>query len=127
MFPLVLFVVGMWLALGAMRRRVGIPMLAGEPSRSASDEMLISGLGLGGLVYAMTHLDALAALGIMPRPPTTTESRIPIARGDPRHPYDYADDCRPYGHRVSRGGRAHFAVDPAGRFMGLRYSDSWVY
>ena len=32
--PLMLFVLGLWLALGAMRRRVGIPMLAGEPSRS---------------------------------------------------------------------------------------------
>lgn len=79
--PLVLFVVGMWLALGAMRRRVGIPMLAGEPSRSASNEMLIAGLGLGGIVFAMTHLDALVALGGMPRPPTTilNEALPPLA------------------------------------------------
>jgi membrane protease YdiL (CAAX protease family) len=79
--PLVLFVAGMWLVLGAMRRRVGIPMLAGEPSRSASNEMLIAGLGLGGVVYAMTHLDALVALGSMPRPPATilNEALPPLA------------------------------------------------
>jgi len=69
--PLVLFVVGMWLALGAMRRRVGIPMLDGEPSRTTSNDMLVAGLGLAGVVYAMTHLDALVTLKIIPRPPAT--------------------------------------------------------
>jgi Type II CAAX prenyl endopeptidase Rce1-like len=69
--PLILFVLGLWLALSAMRRRVGIPMLAGEPSRSTSNDMLITGLGLGGITYAMTHLDALIPRPGMPRPPMT--------------------------------------------------------
>ena len=80
--PLILFVLGMWLTLGAMRRRVGIPMLAGEPSRSASNDMLIAGLGLGGIVYAMTHLDAFIPRGGMPRTPTTTLSEaLPLLAG----------------------------------------------
>lgn len=69
--PLVLVVVAMWLALGALRRRVGIPMLDGDPSRTTSNDLLVTGLALGGIVYAMTHLDALVALKIIPRPPTT--------------------------------------------------------
>jgi len=69
--PLALLTFGLWLALTAMRRRVGIPMLAGEPSRSASNDMLISGLGLGGILYAMTHLGALFAQAGMPSAPKT--------------------------------------------------------
>jgi membrane protease YdiL (CAAX protease family) len=80
--PLTLFVLGLWLALGAMRRRVGIPMLAGEPSRSASSDMLIVGLGLGGIIYAMTHLDALVPRGGMPRTPTTMLNEVsPLLAG----------------------------------------------
>ena len=69
--PLILFILGLWLALSAMRRRVGIPMLAGEPSTSTSNDMLVTGLGLGGITYAMTHLDALIPRTGMPRAPTT--------------------------------------------------------
>ena len=70
--PLVLIVFGLWLALGAMRRRVGIPMLAGgEPSRSASKDMLIAGLGLGGVMFAVSELDALVPRGGVPRVPVT--------------------------------------------------------
>ncbi|HMJ17847.1 MAG TPA: CPBP family intramembrane glutamic endopeptidase [Gemmatimonadaceae bacterium] len=70
--PLALLVLGLWLALGAMRRRVGIPMLEGEASRATSNEMLISGLGLGGIIYAMSHLtDLIVTRGVMPRTPTT--------------------------------------------------------
>src|SRR5450759_2096757 len=74
--PLILFVLGLWLALSAMRRRVGIPMLAGEPSRSTSSDMLITGLGLGGITYAMTHLDALIPRPGMPRPPMTMLNEV---------------------------------------------------
>ncbi|MDP9200370.1 MAG: CPBP family intramembrane metalloprotease [Gemmatimonadota bacterium] len=79
--PLTLVVVGLWLGLSAMRRRVGIPMLAGEPSRSTTNEMLIAGLGLGGIVYAMTQLDALVPRGGMPLTPTTVlnEAFPPLA------------------------------------------------
>ncbi|HMI47154.1 MAG TPA: CPBP family intramembrane glutamic endopeptidase, partial [Gemmatimonadaceae bacterium] len=69
--PLALLVLGEWLALGALRRRVGIPMLAAAPSRSASNEMLIAGLALGGIAFAVTHLDSLLPRTGMPRAPTT--------------------------------------------------------
>ena len=69
--PLSLFVLGAWLTLDALRRRVGIPMLAGAPSRAASNDMLIAGIGLGGLVYAMTHFDPSISKASMPHAPTT--------------------------------------------------------
>jgi membrane protease YdiL (CAAX protease family) len=70
--PLALFILGLWLALGAMRRRVGIPMLQGDGSRSTSNEMLIAGLGVGGIIYAMTHLTSLVVpRGMIPGTPTT--------------------------------------------------------
>jgi membrane protease YdiL (CAAX protease family) len=74
--PLILFILGLWLALSAMRRRVGIPMFPGEPSRSTSNDMLITGLGLGGITYAMTHLDALIPRTGMPRPPMTMLNEV---------------------------------------------------
>jgi len=51
-------------------------MLAGEPSRSTSNDMLITGLGLGGITYAMTHLGALIPRTGMPRPPTTMLNEV---------------------------------------------------
>jgi hypothetical protein len=80
--PLALLVLGMWLALAAMRRRVGIPMLAAAPSRSASNEMLIAGLGLGGIAFAVTHLDSLLPRTGMPRVPTTIlDEAFPVLAG----------------------------------------------
>jgi membrane protease YdiL (CAAX protease family) len=80
--PLALVTLGLWLALGAMRRRAGIPMLAGEPSRSASNDMLISGLGLGGILYAMTHLGSLfTQSGLPPTPKTVLNETAPIFAG----------------------------------------------
>jgi membrane protease YdiL (CAAX protease family) len=77
----------LWLALNAMRRRVGIPMLGGEPSRSASRDMLIAGLGLGSLNYAMTQMDDVVRRGGMPRPPTTTlDQALPMLAGIPDIP-----------------------------------------
>jgi hypothetical protein len=57
-------------------------MLSGEPSRSASNDMLIAGLGLGGVVFAMTQLGALVLRGGMPATPTTALSDVfpPLAR-----------------------------------------------
>jgi hypothetical protein len=82
--PLALFALGMWLALGAMRRRVGIPMLPAEPSRSTRNEILISGLGLGGLVYGITHFEAFVPRTSMPRVPTTTLNlTLPMFAGVP--------------------------------------------
>ena len=80
--PVALIVFGVWLALGAMRRRVGIPMLAGEPSRSASDDMLIAGLGLGGIIYALAHLAAIfPRAGIPPTPKTVLNEAVPLVAG----------------------------------------------
>jgi membrane protease YdiL (CAAX protease family) len=77
----------LWAALNAMRRRVGIPMLAGEPSRSVSGDMLIAGLGLGGLNYAMTQADDLIRRSGMPRAPTTAlDQALPVLAGIPDIP-----------------------------------------
>jgi hypothetical protein len=67
----ILILFALWLALGAMRRRAGIPMLAGEPSRSASNDMLIAGLGLGGVLFAASQLSTLLPRGWVPDTPTT--------------------------------------------------------
>ena len=69
-----MFVLGSWLALGALRRRVGIPMLADPASRSASGDMVAAGVGLGAAFFAMSRLVALVQLsGVpsMPHAPTT--------------------------------------------------------
>jgi len=80
--PALLILFGLWLALGAMRRRVGIPMLAGGPSRSASNDMLIAGLGLGGVLFAMSQLGALVPRGWVPDTPTTLLSEaFPLFAG----------------------------------------------
>ncbi|HEV2017763.1 MAG TPA: type II CAAX endopeptidase family protein [Gemmatimonadaceae bacterium] len=80
--PAILILFGLWLALSAMRRRVGIPMLAGEPSRSASDDMLIAGLGLGGVIFAMSQLSILVPRGGVPDTPTTVLSEaFPLLAG----------------------------------------------
>jgi hypothetical protein len=69
--PLSLFVFGFWLGVSALRRRVGIPMLAGSPSRAASNDMLAAGLGLGGLVYLMSRISELLPSKGLPRVPST--------------------------------------------------------
>lgn len=69
--PLSLFVLGMWMVLTALRRRVGIPMLHGAPSRTTSNEVLLAGLGLGSLVYTANRLVSLAPRDGMPRTPGT--------------------------------------------------------
>jgi hypothetical protein len=80
--PLVLVSVGLLLALDAMRRRAGVPMLEGTPSRSTSAAMVIAGLGLGGVVFAMTQLDALVPRAGMPRMPTTSLNNVsPLLTG----------------------------------------------
>jgi membrane protease YdiL (CAAX protease family) len=69
--PAVLILFALWLALGALRRRVGIPMLAGRFSRQASRDMLIAGVGLGGVLFAASQLSALVQRGSVPDTPTT--------------------------------------------------------
>ena len=82
--PLALVALGLWFAVDAMRRRAGIPMLSGEPSRSTSNDMLIAGLGIAGIVYAITPLNALALRGGFPRTPTTVlNDVVPALSGVP--------------------------------------------
>jgi hypothetical protein len=69
--PLSLVVFGFWLSLAALRRRVGVPMLAGSPSRAASNDMLAAGLGLGGLAYLTSRIISLLPNKGLPRVPST--------------------------------------------------------
>ena len=80
--PVVLIVFGLWLALNAMRRRAGIPMAAGEPSRSARNDVLAAGLGLGGIFFIVSQLDSYAPGAGMPRTPTTSLNELfPVLGG----------------------------------------------
>lgn len=80
--PLSLIVLGLWLALGALRRRVGIPMLAGPASSATSNDMLIVGLGLGGLVYAMSRIsEFVPSKGIPHAPSTLLNEAVPMLGG----------------------------------------------
>jgi hypothetical protein len=79
---LALILVGLLLELEALRRRVGIPMLPGGPARPARTDVLIAGLGLGGIVYATTNLDALIPPGGMPHTPSTAlNDLVPVLAG----------------------------------------------
>ena len=69
-----LFVLGSWLALGALRRRVGIPMLADPTSESAIRDMVMAGIGLGAAFFASSQFVSLvhsARPSSMPHAPTT--------------------------------------------------------
>ncbi|MEA2706665.1 MAG: hypothetical protein QOH22_1453, partial [Gemmatimonadaceae bacterium] len=69
--PLVLVVFGLWLALGSIRRRAGIPMRAGVPSASARNDTLIAGLGLAGTFFTLSQLASFAPGAGIPRTPGT--------------------------------------------------------
>jgi len=82
--PLILIVIGLWHALNALRRRVGIPMLPSGPSPTARNAMLIAGLGLGAVVFAVAHLDAVFPRASIPPTPTTMlNSEFPVLVGIP--------------------------------------------
>jgi hypothetical protein len=82
-----LLLVGLLLVLDGLRRRVGVPMLAGEPARSERADMLIAGLGIAGVTYAMTDLDALISRGGMPPTPSTAlDAAVPLLAGIPDIP-----------------------------------------
>ena len=84
-----LFVFGVWLALNAVRRRVGIPMLAGAPSRATSNDMLLVGLGLGSICFALARYASLLPSRGMPRPPSTLLTlEIPLLGGLTNIPAD---------------------------------------
>jgi hypothetical protein len=69
--PVSLFALGMWLALTALRRRVGIPMLHATRSRTTSTEVLLAGLGLGAVIHVAAQLRAFVPMDGVPRAPRT--------------------------------------------------------
>jgi hypothetical protein len=86
-----LFALGLWLALGALRRRIGIPMLPGALSKSPSSDVLVAGLGLGATVFAMARVEALFDLSRVPRiphvPTTLLDRALPWVGDVPVLPY----------------------------------------
>ncbi|MGH7604760.1 MAG: CPBP family intramembrane glutamic endopeptidase [Gemmatimonadaceae bacterium] len=84
--PLALIVVGLWLTLDAMRRRVGISMLEGSPSRPTSNAMLIVGLALGGIVFAIARPDTVSSSGTPKIPMTNLNDLWPLLAGIPAIP-----------------------------------------
>ncbi|MDQ6770515.1 MAG: CPBP family intramembrane metalloprotease [Gemmatimonadota bacterium] len=85
--PATLVLFGLLLVAGALRRRVGIPMLPGSPSQSVGNDILIAGLGLGGIIYAATKIDALVPRsGMPPTPSTVLDSISPVFSGIPNIP-----------------------------------------
>jgi len=73
---LTLMLGGLWLVLQSLRRRVGIPMLADKPSRSAAAEILIAGLGIAGVAYAAGRLDALMSSDSTRAPPSSALDQV---------------------------------------------------
>ncbi len=68
---LALIPLGLWLAMTAVRRRVGIPMLHAAPSRTTSRDVVLAGLGLGAVVYAAAELRAFLPANDLPGLPRT--------------------------------------------------------
>ena len=73
---LTLMLGGLWLVLQSLRRRVGIPMVAGKPSRSAAVDILIAGFGIAGVAYAAGHLDALIPSDGRPSPASSALDQL---------------------------------------------------
>ena len=82
-----LILVALLRVLDALRRRVGIPMMPAGPLRSARTDVLIVGLGLGGVIYATTGLDTLIPTGGLPPTPwTDLNDFVPLLSGVPDIP-----------------------------------------
>src|SRR6185503_2824522 len=65
-----------------LRRRVGIPMAPSGSGNSARSEVLMAGLGLGGIFYGATHLDALVGpRDLPPAPSTALDQLVPLVAG----------------------------------------------
>ena len=69
--PVVLFAMGVWLVLGALRRRVGIPMRVAESSGATLSDTVLGGLGLGSIVFAAGAVGTLIPNTQLPRSPHT--------------------------------------------------------
>ena len=79
LFALVAF--GLWMALDAMRRRVGIPMRP-EGTLTGARDALVAGLGIAGVIYAVGSLLDLIAPPSVPQTPTTAlDQAMPFLEG----------------------------------------------
>jgi hypothetical protein len=76
-----LLLLGMLLVVDALRRRVGIPMLP-DGLRARPADVLVAGLGIGGIAYAAMHLHTLILRSDIPSPPSTSlDNAIPWLSG----------------------------------------------
>ena len=80
-----MFVLGSWLALGALRRRAGIPMLADPASGRAIRDMITAGVGIGAAFFATSQFASLlhtSRVPSMPHAPTTLLNQVLPWLGD---------------------------------------------
>jgi hypothetical protein len=84
-FALVTF--GLWRGLDALRRRVGVPMRPHEASPTMRADVLVAGIGLGGLAYALSGILTLLARQRLPSAPSTNlDALVPPLAGVPDLP-----------------------------------------
>jgi hypothetical protein len=79
-----LLLVALLHVLDALRRRMGIPMVPGRSPGSGATDVLILGLGLGGIIRAAAALDELippAAGGLPSTPSTNLNDFVPFLAG----------------------------------------------
>ena len=80
--PVVLFALGVWLVLGALRRRVGVPMRVAETSGGTLSDTVLGGLGLGSIVFAAGAVGTLFPNKQLPRSPhTVLDLAVPALDG----------------------------------------------
>jgi hypothetical protein len=77
-----LVAVGLWLMLGAMRRRAGIPMLPAAVLTDHPHDVLLAGLGLGSTMALVAMAAAMMKVPGVPPPPTTLLDRAVPLLGD---------------------------------------------
>lgn len=84
-----LLALGLWMVLGSMRRRVGIPLLPPGDGREERRDVLLAGVGLGALVALVGLGLRLANRGGVPQPPSTLLSgAVPLLTGALSVPMD---------------------------------------
>jgi hypothetical protein len=71
-----LLVVGVLVALDVLRRRVGVPMLRDAETGTATRDMLVAGLGLGAMIFAMVRLESLVPLSSVARSPPVPDTLL---------------------------------------------------
>jgi hypothetical protein len=71
-----LLVVGVLVALDVLRRRVGVPMLRDAETGTATRDMLVAGLGLGAMIFAMVRLESLVPLSSVARIPPVPDTLL---------------------------------------------------